>query len=68
VTGIAGPGGGSIDKPVGTVWIATAARGGDGEAALLRATGDRAAIRHESLVRALEQVLARVEAMPLARR
>jgi nicotinamide-nucleotide amidase len=67
VTGIAGPGGGSVDKPVGTVWIATAARGGASEAALLRATGDRAAIRDQSLVRALEQVLARVDATPLAR-
>jgi len=67
VTGIAGPGGGSVDKPVGTVWIATAARAGAGEAALLRADGDRAAIRQQSLVRALEQVLARVEATPLAR-
>jgi nicotinamide-nucleotide amidase len=67
VTGIAGPGGGGVDKPVGTVWIATAARAGAGEAALLRAEGDRAAIRQQSLVRALEQVLARVEATPLAR-
>jgi nicotinamide-nucleotide amidase len=67
VTGIAGPGGGSVDKPVGTVWIATAARGGASEAALLRATGDRAAIRDQSLVRALEQLLARVDATPCAR-
>jgi nicotinamide-nucleotide amidase len=64
VTGIAGPGGGTLDKPVGTVWIATAARGGASEATLLQASGDRAAIRQRSLVRALEQVLARVEATP----
>ena len=66
VTGIAGPGGGSADKPVGTVWIATAARAGASEATLLQASGDRAAIRHQSLLRALEQLLARVEATPPA--
>jgi len=65
VTGIAGPGGGSPAKPVGTVWIATAARAGAAEASLLQARGDRAAIRQQSLVRALELVLARVEATPL---
>jgi nicotinamide-nucleotide amidase len=68
VTGIAGPGGGSPEKPVGTVWIATAARGGAAEAMLLQASGDRAAIRHQALIRALEQVLARVEATTPVRR
>ena len=66
VTGIAGPGGATPGKPVGTVWIATAARAGAAEAKLLQASGDRAAIRQQSLVRALAQVLARVEATPLA--
>jgi nicotinamide-nucleotide amidase len=68
VTGIAGPGGGSVDKPVGTVWIATAVRDGASEAVFLRASGDRAAIRHQALLRALEQMLARIEATPPARR
>lgn len=68
VTGIAGPGGGSPDKPVGTVWLATAARGGAAEPTLLHATGDRDAIRRRSIVGALELLLARVEASPVAPR
>lgn len=62
ITGIAGPGGGSPDKPVGTVWLATAARDGAAESTLLHATGDRDAIRRSSVVRALELLLVRVEA------
>jgi nicotinamide-nucleotide amidase len=64
VTGIAGPDGGTPAKPVGTVWIATAARGGAAEATLLSASGDRAAVRERSVARALELVLARIEATP----
>ena len=67
VTGIAGPDGGTPGKPVGTVWIATAARGGDAEATLLNASGDRAAVRDRSVARALELVLARIEATPIPR-
>jgi nicotinamide-nucleotide amidase len=66
VTGIAGPDGGSAAKPVGTVWIATCARGGAGDAVLLQANGDRAAVRTQSVLRALELLLARVEASPVA--
>ena len=64
VTGIAGPDGGSPAKPVGTVWIATRARGGAAHAALLQASGDRDAVRARSVERALELLLARVEASP----
>ena len=64
VTGIAGPDGGTPGKPVGTVWIATAARGGDAESTLLSAGGDRAEVRERSVVRALELLLARIEATP----
>jgi nicotinamide-nucleotide amidase len=64
VTGIAGPDGGSAAKPVGTVWIATCARGGDADAVLLQAGGDRAAVRAQSVVHALERLLARVESSP----
>jgi nicotinamide-nucleotide amidase len=64
VTGIAGPDGGTATKPVGTVWIATCGRGSGADAALLQASGDRAAVRAQSVVRALELLLARVEASP----
>ncbi len=59
VTGIAGPGGGSAAKPVGTVWIGVAARDEKAAATLLRATGDRPAIRAASVARALELLIAR---------
>ena len=59
VTGIAGPGGGSAAKPVGTVWIGVAASGEKAVASLLQASGDRAAIRQASVARALELLIER---------
>ena len=59
VTGIAGPGGGSAAKPVGTVWIAIAASGEKAVASLLLASGDRAAIRQASVARALDLLIER---------
>ncbi|HEY2561105.1 MAG TPA: CinA family protein [Caldimonas sp.] len=67
VTGIAGPDGGTPTKPVGTVWIATCARAGAADAVLFPADGDRAAVRAQSVVRALELLLACVEAAPAPR-
>ena len=64
VTGIAGPGGGTLSKPVGTVWIATAAVGEPTEATLLQATGDRADIRAASVDRALAMLVARCGGPP----
>ena len=61
VTGIAGPAGGSPDKPVGTVWIAIA-RDGEQQARLYRFVGDRSAVRDATLIAALEDLLGLVEA------
>jgi nicotinamide-nucleotide amidase len=52
VTGIAGPGGGSAEKPVGTVWIAWHSPEGT-EAERFRFAGDRAAVRASSVDAAL---------------
>ena len=60
VTGIAGPGGGSPDKPVGTVWLAVARAGQPAQAELLRLHGDRAAIRARTVERALRRLQATV--------
>lgn len=54
VTGIAGPGGGSEEKPVGTVWIGLCKRGEKPKAYLHHFSGDRAAIRKETVHQALE--------------
>lgn len=60
VTGIAGPGGGIEDKPVGTVWIAWKRRGGYPRAELFHFEGDRDAVRRQTVaaaLRGLEQQL-----------
>jgi nicotinamide-nucleotide amidase len=59
VTGIAGPDGGSPEKPVGTVWFAWA-RQGDTQAALHRLAGDRAAVRQASVGIALQGLIDRM--------
>jgi nicotinamide-nucleotide amidase len=56
VTGVAGPGGGSEEKPVGTVWIAVASV--DQLAARRHLfAGDRSAVREATLVSAIEALL-----------
>ncbi len=55
VTGIAGPGGGSEAKPVGTVWFGLATKDG-AETFRRRFDGDRAAVRRQTV----EEVLRRL--------
>lgn len=53
VTGIAGPGGGTPAKPVGTVWIAWKRRGGYPTAEVFHFDGDRDAVRRQTVAAAL---------------
>ena len=59
VTGVAGPAGGSRDKPVGTVWFAWAGPQGV-EALHQRLDGDRAAVRAASVAIALQGLVDRL--------
>ena len=52
VSGVAGPGGGSPEKPVGTVWLAWAC-GEQGYARRFQFSGDRQAVRERSVEAAL---------------
>ena len=49
VTGVAGPGGGSRGKPVGTVWVAVVTPGGVRNAHRFRFPGGREAVRREAV-------------------
>lgn len=56
ISGIAGPGGGTTDKPVGTVWIAWAKPGVVIESMRFQFKGDRAAVRRQAVEEALNGV------------
>jgi nicotinamide-nucleotide amidase len=63
VTGIAGPGGGSAAKPVGTVFIARAAKGQAPDCEQQYFEGDRHTVRYQTALRALQywvEVLERI--------
>ncbi|MDD4912179.1 MAG: nicotinamide-nucleotide amidohydrolase family protein [Sideroxydans sp.] len=57
VSGIAGPGGGTVEKPVGTVWFAWALRDGQVLALCHLLAGNRAAVREQSVSIALQGIL-----------
>ncbi len=65
ITGIAGPGGGSPEKPVGTVCFAWAGRNGLCETHTRCFGGDRAAVREQSVEYALNGLLACLAGDPL---
>ena len=64
VSGIAGPDGGTDDKPVGTVWFAWAVRDGNNaltDTSCEQFTGDRELVRELTVAHALQGILERIE-------
>ncbi len=59
VTGVAGPTGGTPEKPVGLVWLAWGVRGAAVEAVSRRFPGNRAAVREATVAMALAGLLER---------
>jgi nicotinamide-nucleotide amidase len=57
VSGIAGPDGGTVDKPVGTVWFAWGIKGGEVHAQRYQLDGNRAEVRARSVRIALQGVI-----------
>ena len=64
ITGIAGPSGGSAAKPVGTICLAWALRGGAPRSETRHFAGDREAVRRQAVERALAGVLELLDESP----
>jgi nicotinamide-nucleotide amidase len=60
VTGVAGPGGGTVAKPVGLVWFGLAQRGAAVHTERVVFPGDRSAIREATVAHAFALIGARV--------
>jgi nicotinamide-nucleotide amidase len=54
VSGVAGPDGGSAEKPVGTVWFGVACANGQGVTQRERFAGDRESVRRQATAYALQ--------------
>jgi nicotinamide-nucleotide amidase len=61
VSGTAGPGGGTPQKPVGTVCLAWCLKDGEPSSERLHFDGDRESIRRQSVMRALEGLIEVIE-------
>ncbi len=64
VSGVAGPDGGTAEKPVGLVWLAWGLPGGRIEAQRWHFKGDREAVRRQAVAVALEGLLERLDEGP----
>jgi nicotinamide-nucleotide amidase len=58
ITGIAGPSGGTADKPVGLVCFGWVLAGGEPRTESCHFAGDREAVRRQAVIHALQGVLA----------
>jgi nicotinamide-nucleotide amidase len=56
VSGIAGPDGGTVEKPVGTVWFAWGLKGGETRAQRYQLDGNRAEVRAQAVQIALQGI------------
>jgi nicotinamide-nucleotide amidase len=61
ISGIAGPTGGTQDKPVGTVCFAWARKGADPESLTRHFSGERESVRRQSVITALQGLLEQLE-------
>lgn len=57
VTGVAGPDGGSAEKPVGTVWFGWCVAGQSPVTRMMRFAGDRESVRAQTVVVALDGLI-----------
>ena len=64
ITGVAGPGGGSFDKPVGLVWFAWCVRGGAARVEWRIFPGGRDEVRSQAIEFALIGLLSALEKSP----
>jgi len=64
VTGVAGPAGGSAEKPVGTVWFGWAVEGQAVRTERRRFDGDRAAVRAATVRHALQTLVQLIDRTP----
>ena len=64
ISGIAGPGGGTPEKPVGTVCFAWAARKQPTQSRTQRFSGDREAVRRQAIKTALEGLSTLLSGLP----
>lgn len=64
VSGVAGPDGGTPKKPVGTVMLAWTSKGGAPKVRSMHFHGDRDSVRRQTVIAALEGVLAVLNVRP----